>query len=230
MKILDFILNIIYPKRCGVCGDLISGNDPYICNDCNNKLEPIINLCPKCGSDNYFDDYCYHCLNRDYYFDKNISIFKYDEAMRSAIHQFKYGKNLNQGRSLSHLSLIELLKKDINFNNYDYILPVPIHKNRLRQRGFNQCDIIANIFSEKLNIEIIKMKRIIDTQAQSGLNTEKRMENVKDAFFIDGDLKFKNIIIIDDIFTTGSTLNSIAKTLKDKGAKDILTITLSITK
>lgn len=219
----------LYPDKCASCGNLMDiHKNEWLCRNCKDAFTEISGpVCKKCGA--------FHCCcpkGESFYFNKNISFFLYDETMRKAIHDFKYGKKLSQGRALGKLMADSLIKSNIDLKDYDYILPVPIHRERLRERGFNQSEILAMEISEKtkipLNTKIVK--RIKDTIPQSTLSYEGRVRNVKNSFKISkaNYVCNRNIILIDDIFTTGSTLDAVSKALKEKGASKILSLTLSI--
>lgn len=197
---------------CGICG---KGINTYLCKKCEKKLKNIAIF----GKDEYLD--------KD--FEKHYYIFKYDNFIRSLIIDYKFNE-----KPYLYKSFLEFLnkyqKKYVQFEIYDIIIPVPISKKRKKERGYNQSLLIAKEIAKNENIKlkdnvIVKAK---NNTTQSKLNKEERTENVKNVYKITKNKEIidKNILLIDDIFTTGATLNECSKMLKQAGAKkvDVLTI------
>lgn len=232
---LNAVLNWLYPRKCGSCGNLLDIYfDGYLCEGCESIFTAIEKpTCETCGGPLAKDLYCQSCKGQHFFFDKNISLFLYDDAMQEAIHTFKYRKKLSQGTSLSYYGAESAVFDTIEKDFFDFIIPVPIHRNRLIKRGFNQSEIIAKAFSKRLSLPVYAsaLKRIKDTKPQSKLSLSQRIKNVENIFTFNKKMNIsgKNIIITDDIFTTGSTLNSLSKFLKENGAGYIMCITLSKT-
>lgn len=182
---------------------------------------------------------CYKKISttRDKTFDGrgNISVvmspFIYEGAMRKAIKQFKFSRQMLFGKLFGEM-LYDELKMHKWIFDYDYIIPVPLHRERLLERGYNQSEIIAEILSEKINVPMANdvLFRIRNTERQSGLAGRKRIENVKGAFAVfDGLVKGKRILLLDDIYTMGATAGACADCLKQAGAAEVAVITFSIT-
>ena len=214
MKILTYVLDLIYPPICGFCGEV---DTKYICNNCI-KIVNAISL-------NKIDYY------GDRFFKKHLYIFKYEDIIREKIIKFKFENEAYLYRTFAQAVLNN--KENIKFiEEYDYLIPVPIHKRRKKQRGYNQSELIAraindNIKSIKLQTNIlIKDKNIVP---QSTLNQNERIENIKNVYKILNKEKIKNkkILILDDIFTTGSTVNECSRILKEAGAKKIGVLTIA---
>ena len=154
--------------------------------------------------------------------------FYYDDKIKEAIKKIKY-RNLFSyvdelvARGISKLDLEQF--KDF------MIIPVPLHEKRLKSRGFNQAEIIGKVLSGKLNIQLRTdiLKRVKDTSSQVKLNKKAREENIKDAFTVNSKVKFKNMkaLLVDDIFTSGATLNECAKILKKAGVQKVWGFTLA---
>lgn len=207
------LLEFIYPNVCGFCNKICKEE---ICNKCRIKIKKYqINIVIKPP-------------NR--YFNELISIFKYEGIIREKILQYKfndkaYMKNTFAKIILKNKKVCGLLKK------YDIIIPVPIHKSRKAQRGYNQTQLIASKLAEYIDIEfcnnvLVKNKNTI---AQSKLNRKKRIENIKGAFDILNLKKVqgKNVLLFDDIYTTGSTANECSRVLKTAGAKTVGILTIA---
>lgn len=214
MNFLECVLNFIFPPVCGIC---LKENEKYICKDCKELIE-------------------FKALNRiDIYNDKNFSehlyIFKYEGIIRQKILEYKFKEKSYLYRSFSEMILNN--KINIKFiNKYDVLIPVPIHKDRMKTRGYNQSELIAkNLAYEIKNIKLeskvlIKTKNIV---AQSSLNKKQRKNNIENVFIVRNkeEIINKNVLILDDIYTTGSTVNECAKILKEAGCKDIGVITIA---
>lgn len=207
------LLEFIYPNVCGFCNKICKEE---ICNKCRMKIKKYqINIVIKPP-------------NR--YFNELISIFKYEGIIREKILQYKfndkaYMRNTFAKIILKNKKVCGLLKK------YDIIIPVPIHKSRKAQRGYNQTQLIASKIAEYMDIEfcnnvLVKNKNTI---AQSKLNRKKRIENIKGAFNILNleKVQGKNVLLFDDIYTTGSTANECSRILKTAGAKTLGILTIA---
>ena len=217
-KILNKMLNIIYPPICVICG---KKDDNYLCNNCQKKIKKLELI--------KIDEY------EDKYFDKHLYIFKYKGIIRDKIIDYKF----NNKSYINELFVKIILKNEkiCRFlKSYDIIIPVPIHKKRKRQRGYNQSELIvrnlANCIKEKnVNIQVvtdvlIKTKNNIP---QNKLNKEQRTKNIQNVYEIQNQEKIfnKNIIIFDDIYTTGSTVNECARILRKADCKNILVFTIA---
>lgn len=223
MKILD----LIFPQtiKCFVCGREVSVKGA--CDYCYTHLPWIKgNTCINCGGNVIGDGkVCEDCKKDKYYFLKNYSIFNYTGDLQKVVLSFKSG-NKYLGYYLSDIINDYVKKNKIHF---DLIIPMPIHKNRVKSRGFNQSEILVENLKDKYTIEKDVILRIKDTPHQTGLSRENRKINLKSAFeVIDKEkIKDKTILLVDDIYTTGSTLNECSKTLFKNGAKEIVCLCLA---
>lgn len=216
LKIQEKILNLIYPQTCGICGKL---NQNSLCKKC----EIILNKQCSFGDDDYSQ-------NSDLFFDEHIYFFKYEGIIRKNILNYKFNDKPYLYKTfanymLKNKKLFEIIK------NYDTIIPVPISKKRYKERGYNQSFLIAREISKRFNIELenhclYKSKNIIE---QSKLNKEDRKENIIGVYTLVNKekLKGKNILIVDDIFTTGSTVNECCKTLIKADTKKLGVLTIA---
>ncbi len=214
MNFLDCVLNFIFPPVCGICLK-ISGK--YICEECMELI--------KFKSLNKIDTY----NNKN--FKEHLYIFKYEGIIRQRILDYKFRE-----KSYLHSSFSEMIlnsKENIEFiKKYDVLIPIPIHKDRMRTRGYNQSELIAkDLVYEIKNIKLenrvlIKTKNII---AQSSLNKKQRENNIKDVYQIKSAEKVMNkkVLLLDDIYTTGSTVNECAKILKEAGCIEVGIITIA---
>jgi ComF family protein len=172
---------------------------------------------------------CVSCHGKTFYFANNRAAFLYDDLMRDMLHELKFRQNKQIAHSLGMLWANHI--REINFNENTFLVPLPLHRKKRRERGFNQAEILTRRLSERLQIPTEHtLDRVIDTPPQSGLHPRQRTENVKDAFSIAKNMnaRGKNYIIIDDIYTTGSSLNECAKVLCEAGAAEVTCMTLSV--
>jgi len=229
-ELINSFLDFIYPPHCLVCGRYLSEKERDVCEGCWNNLGTIPDpFCPVCRSFLHKTEIrcsiCSEDLNLLYV--KSLGVF--DDFYKELIHRFKYKGKLSLGKNLSR-KLAKEIEKDQRFSGFDLLIPVPLHPARKRERGSNQSEIIGGIISGELNVpfSIDVLKRVKNTKDQTKLNEEQRKENVKDAFEVSfsGSVKDKKIILVDDVITTGATLNECARILKNNGAKKIVGVTL----
>jgi len=162
------------------------------------------------------------------YFQYSFALYEYSKTVQTLVHQMKY-------RGMSHLasmfgqSLAEALNAQIAAQKIDALVPVPLHSARLRERGYNQAHLIARKIATDLSLSVIPaLKRIRDTKQQAKFSRERRLENVKGVFRArrNIDLHGKHVALVDDVMTTGSTLNECARQLHSIGAQSITAITI----
>ena len=224
------ISDILMPQtvKCIFCGR--EDNSIGICEKCYKEL-PFIHgrTCNKCGGHVKMDEIiCLQCRNYEHIFNTNYSILDYDGIIKDKIIEFKQSRFKDIGSAFAHIMLdyFEKLKLDI-----DLIIPVPIHENRLKARGFNQTEILLTEIAKKYNklVNPELLKRIKDTPHQTGLGRINRLENLYMAFEVTNKKKIKNkkILLVDDIYTTGTTLDECARTLYDAGAKSVMSLCLA---
>lgn len=189
-------------------------------------LYPSKNKCLVCGYEDV-DGLCYKCLKSITFCDKDeLCVGYYKGALKELILLLKYKKDFQAGEILVNF-LQEKIKK---YKDEYYLTYIPIDKKRLKERGFNQCEYIAKELSITTGIKTINtLKKIKETKIQKTLKREERMENLKNAFEIidEKDIKGKKFILLDDVITTGATLNEGIKVLKKYGAVEIKILTLA---
>lgn len=233
---LNIILEFLYPDNisCILCDNPISKSNTYsLCKDCFNELHFILDGCAKCGKpivNNSLEkqsiEGCSYCLNKGFYFDKVISCVEYTELSKRIIFGLKYN---NKTYMSKYISIIMKEKLELENIKFDYILFVPLHKKRLNKRGFNQSEKIAQNLGKLINKPVLdSIIRKNNTQRLYKLGKIDRKKELKNAFTLNNDkdfLKNKNVLIVDDIFTTGSTVNEISKILKLNEVNKIYVIT-----
>ncbi len=230
-QIFKPLLDFIYPPYCAICKEPLNGAR-VVCNECFDEILPTpIPFCQKCGKplSNNEDTICKRCketpLSLNYI--RGIGIF--DEPLRTIIHLFKYKRKLSLGKRLSNL-LVSTFNSAVVLHNADVITPVPLHRVKFRERGYNQSEILARGLSKGTGIEYENLvKRIRYTRSQALMNEyDDRIKNVEGAFKVIKNVKGKNILLVDDVTTTGATLNAIAKEILKEGAKSISAIVLAV--
>jgi len=195
---------------------------PRICLNCNTRLTDKTPLCPECTNKLVFlNQYMTDQTNKIY--DEVYIGLKYDRISRNLIHNLKYFERLSLAEFL--ISIIYEKIPDTFLANTDYISPIPLHRVKLRARGFNQAELISKQLCHISGIIHLKdlLIRSRFTKTQTKLSSTKRIENVKNAFLINTsyDIKGKSVILVDDVFTTGSTANEAARALKNAGAAQV---------
>jgi ComF family protein len=240
---MNFLLNlidIIYPPRCQICMDFLDDHPAGrgdICDECFSGFRELTHpFCSICGepfkSKVEEDHLCEKCLRKRPYYDELRAPYIYEERLMTAIQLIKYSGKSNIIKSLGPL-LARYAKNWINDAKKMIMIPVPLHRRKLKQRGFNQSALFVKTISPVLGIEIdfFTLIRIRYTESQTGLSLEQRRKNVKGAFDVKGggNITGKTVILVDDVATTGNTMNECARILKKAGAEKVLGLTLART-
>lgn len=189
---------------------------------------------------------CVYCLNSKYYFNKSLSVFVYNKVIAKAIYEFKFHEKIFLAhffaqflaikfKDINKINLKNNIDIKINNNNIDYVIPVPMHIKRLRKKGFNQSLLLVKEFSKITNIPFIYdlLKKNIYTKPQVNMNSKTRKNNVKSSFILNEKYKDmlvgKNILIIDDVVTTCSTINECSKVLKKNKVNKVFALSIAKT-
>lgn len=213
------IVNVVYPPKCILCGKY---NDNFICDICRKRIKKYEKF--------YLCNNTNRLLIDEVYFDKLYYCYTYKGLIRTILINYKFN-NKSYFCNFFAKMLLNCKKTYGFFSIYDIIIPVPMDKQKQLIRGYNQTVLITDIIAK--NTQIINGKDIIKkvkkTETQSTLNEVQRKENVKNAFGINDVSKIlnKKIILFDDIYTTGATVNEISKLLKQNGAKEVLVLVLA---
>ncbi len=233
MKTLNLLLDLIYPPKCILCNKILDtfSNTRYLCDECKNSYTFIeISGCVICGRETS-NKLCDACSTFDsIYFDKNYSLFTYTDEFKSLIFKLKYGLNKKYAYVMSLLMYEYVIKNNL-FKNIDIITSVPMHKSKQKKRGFNQSELLAKQLSKYLNIPYEQtLFRNKNTVPQSKLHFEDRFKNLKSVFTYNNKINVenKNILIIDDIYTSGATIMNCSQVLKQQNANKIYSLTFSL--
>ena len=232
-KIKTAIINAFYPKhiKCICCKDEIAIKNVYdMCENCYKNL-PIIqnNFCIRCGLQFEKDGSgtCLNCKSNNFAFEQARSATNFDGNIIKTIHKLKYARYKFLAKPLAYLTYDKLLTLDWKI---DLIAYVPLHPKREKERGYNQSRELANHISSLTSIPVFHdIERTRNTPTQTKLSRQERQQNVKNCFKITNKslIKNLNILIIDDVYTTGSTTNEISKELLKSGANKVYVLTVS---
>ena len=222
-KLIRHMADQLLEQDCLLCGDT-SGNT-LLCSPCAKDLPRLqIEHCPQCALPTPHGEHCGHCLTKPPHFDASIASFIYDFPLDKLVQSFKYAHQLALGRWFG-----EQLVPSATDCQADLIIPLPLHPLRLRERGFNQALELARPISAARGwpIDTQTCSRIRHTPAQADLPWRERVKNIRGAFHCNTDLSGKNIVLIDDVMTTGASLNECARTLKLHGAARVTVLVVA---
>lgn len=221
---------MLYPKTCCFCGRV---SHQEICDSCKEKVfyiqEP---RCKKCGKPIRYEEqeYCLDCQKQSFHYVQGRSLWIHKGAVPWSIYQFKYHNRRIYGQFYAQ-ELYRVYGRMIVEWGIDLIVPVPLHWRRRRKRGYNQAEIVAKNLGELTGIPVetglVIRKKF--TEPQKSLNNKERAKNLKGVFEVrKTTVRQKNILLIDDIYTTGSTIDEISKILLEKGHNKVWFLTISI--
>jgi ComF family protein len=217
------ITHIFFPYYCIICNDK-ANRELDLCIECEKRLPWLKNTCTYCAAFLISNQsICGACLKKPLPFHKLYVPFSYTEIIKKLIIGLKFQKKLVYAPILGTLLAEKINAQYQNEKLPDMLIPVPLHKKRLYERGFNQAIEIARPISKKLNIpiEYKRCRRVVNTVAQSNLPASQRSSNVKNAFVAHKQLAYRHIALLDDVITTGHTLTEISRALYDVGVKKI---------
>lgn len=221
------LLDVFFPPTCAFCG---SFDENGLCKNCREKIEFIGNAgCKFCGypSNKLKGTASCDCKNERFAFEKAVSAAVYEGSLKDAIHRFKYYRKKVLAYAFSKL-MEECYRNFIN-DPVDFIISVPLFKRKETERGYNQSELLAGNLGKLLGIPVKKfISRIKNTASQTKLGRAERKENVKSAFQYQGPESMEaKVLLVDDIMTTGATINECCKTLKEAGKFKIYVLTLA---
>lgn len=230
--------DLIYPNLCLDCGNKIktAQKQDVICAGCWERIEK--NLPPFCAScGRHLDtqairkNSCPHCLNEKFYFDRAFSPCAYTGVIKNLIHEFKYSGKDYLKKPLGTIMNTFIKEYRLPIEYLDFIVAVPLHKNRQREREFNQAQLLAQevaIAFDKIMLSNILIRNKV-TKTQTELTQEERRQNVEGSFLVTQPelITDTNLLLIDDVLTTGATSSEAAKSLKNAGAKKVILMTLA---
>ena len=241
-KRFDWLVDWLYPPRCRACAGRIHGWDgEYFCSSCRQRIQlvshPLCNLCGRPFPDAGGDDHtCGVCLQRPPRFAaaRAWACYPRDELtehpLRRVVQRYKYGHKVSLGKPLGRL-MARGCQPFLNEINADIIVPVPLHPKRLRWRGFNQSVLLAREVSRFYGVPMdpFLLTRERETEPQTQLPEEDRRRNMRGAFALNPEKSIdeRSVLLIDDVYTSGATVNECSRTLKRGGAEEVYVLTLA---
>jgi len=227
---------LMYPEVCPLCGELLDNSNnaqaieniggKYVCNSCRIKLNPIkAPVCLKCGKeiDDEEMDCCSDCAHMVRSFKKGFPAIKYNSHMSKCLSDFKYHNMRSYGTFLADI-IVRQRGKEILMAGPEVIVPVPVHKSKLKDRGYNQAEVLGKELEKRLKIPVDTglILRGVKTTPQKGLSNMQREENLKKAFISSGKIvEYKSALIVDDIYTTGATVEACTGVLLSMGIENV---------
>lgn len=228
----DALLSFVYPAHCALCGVALGDGEHVVCEPCWGKV-PIIDgpHCRRCGYP--FETTvtgCRHCAGKAFRFDRARVLSPFDETVQALLHLLKYRGKRSVGRRLGCL-LGQVWASEDGMGDVDWIVPVPLHRSREKERGYNQSLVLATEIGRCLGVPI-EQKMLVRTRrtaSQTKLSVEERVENVSGAFRIPHAEKIAGtrILLVDDVLTTGATLNACTEALIEAGAEGVYVVTVA---
>ncbi len=235
---INGLIDLVYPKVCLACKKklAVSSVDKIVCVECwekiNKNTPPFCRRCGRQLKDKRLErNICHDCVKKPFHFDRAFSACSYDGVIKELIREFKYKKKDYLGATLSRL-MIEFIKEySLPMEVIDYIVPVPLHETRIREREFNQAHVLSSHIASEFRKELLHdgLIRHRPTRIQAELGGEERFLNVKGSFSVKkpAAIKAKNILLVDDVLTTGATSSEAACALKKDGANIVFVLTLA---
>ena len=229
---LDAILTLFYPRRCPVCDEPVKPWNGLICRECGETLSYVKPpRCMKCGKHIGDDrkEYCADCAGHSHFYDSGRALFSYP-SVSASIARFKY-HGRREYAAFYAARMAEVLGNFIRACGADALVPVPLHKSRKQKRGYNQAEVLARELSALTGIPVRDdlIGRVKETAPMKELSAAERQNNLKKAFkILRNDVKLDTIIIIDDIYTTGSTIDAVSRELKNAGVGKVYFVALAI--
>lgn len=230
-KILSRAVDMLYPKRCPFCDGAITA-DRLVCGKCSPKVKYITgSTCFKCGKPLQDDGrmYCYDCRIYPKSFDRGFAVFEYD-SVRESLYRFKYSGRAEYADFYA-ASTVKLYSETFHYMKPQAFVPIPVHKSRYNSRGYNQAEEYALSLSKLTGIPVESklIKRVKRTKAQKELTPLKRQKNLKKAFKLCSyGVKLQRVCVVDDIYTTGSTINAVAELLLQAGVREVYFIAIAV--
>ena len=235
-EILKSLADVVFPPRCMACGSVFDEPEgrPF-CPACESRIRYITSpLCPRCGiplsGEEGTDHFCGECLRDPPPFSAARAVARYEGVLLDAIHAFKYRGRITDGAILGRM-MARCGYPGFDISAFTLIVPVPLHRRRLRERGFNQAVILAGEIAGRfgLPLDVRSLRRRIYTEPQVGLGKGHRTANVRGAFGVvdGGRIEGQRIVLVDDVYTTGSTVRECAEILLKSKAAEVAVLTLA---
>ena len=225
------IVNWLYPQRCPMCDELV--RKPYCCPACYSKLTFVEQpYCYQCGQplELMEQEYCADCQKHPKSFEANKALLLYDDLVKESLARFKF-HNRREYAAFYAEECVKRYGDAVAEWEIDAVIPVPVHPRKKRERGYNQAALFGKEFAQRMGLPFWKrgLERSIYTLPQKELNNVERLKNLEKAFHIGkNNVKLKKILVVDDIYTTGATLEACSRVLIKGGAARVYTLTVAI--
>ena len=232
-KLREMMVELLFPRRCPVCEDIVEPKGKLICRECEEKIHFISEpVCKICGREilSHEEELCGNCKRHRFSFEYGLSLMSYSDVAARSITRIKY-TGAKEYLDYYGKKAVDYYGERIRSMEVDAIVPIPVHKSRLKIRGYNQALVLAEIMGRELGIPVLGdvLLRRKKTAASKELNAAERLKNLSSAFFaenIPGDMR--SVLIVDDIFTTGATLEAASRCLKKAGVEKVYCFALAI--
>lgn len=229
------LLDLVYPRVCGSCENSVADGDGHLCWDCGAALSYITHpYCSICGDpvEGRVDEefVCYACAEKRPYFERARSAVRYRGVAQGLLRRFKYHRHVWVSEDLARL-LGVCVEAHYAAVVFDAVIPVPLYPVRRRERGFNQAEVLAEILARGMRKPVIRknLLRIRPTPTQTHLTARERALNVRGAFKVrrPDAIRGARLLLVDDVMTTGATVNECARILKEAGAGEVFVVTVA---
>lgn len=227
------MLEILFPRKCPVCDQIIMPKGAVICPECRRRVNLVTEpRCLKCGKQLFCEEaeYCDGCEKKTFHYTRGLVLMNYDSVARKILTALKYHGKCDNADYLA-AETVATLREEILRMQADFFVPVPVHPKRKRVRGFNQAELIAKRLGERLEIPVRTdvLKRIKNTLPQKELGSAARLNNLLKAFTVKNTDKLagKTVILVDDIYTTGSTAEACTRVLLSGGARRVYLLNMA---
>lgn len=233
-RFAETALSLFYPPHCAMCSADTAARE-HLCESCAKKarrIEPP--FCRQCSQpfegaiDGEFT--CSNCADRSFHFDCAVSRYLSRGPVREFIHRFKYERHFHLRHQLAAWLAETLQDQRISTQPGDALVPVPLHSARFREREFNQAEVLARLLAKRSGLPLLPcLRRIRYTTTQTRLDRHERMENLRGAFRVRQSprVKGRHLILVDDVLTTGSTVDECARVLREAGAASVRVVTVA---
>ena len=229
---MNLLVELLFPRRCPICDKPVDKLGDYICKKCHGALQYVTTpYCMKCGKglENETKEYCSDCQNMEHIFQSGRALYEY-EPIKASIYRFKY-EGRKEYAEFYGKELAKHFGKLIKEWKVDAIVPVPLYWEKEKKRGYNQAVLVARVLGKELNIPVKEeiVKRVRATLPQKQLNGKERQNNLKNAFKIgENDVKLNTVVVVDDIYTTGATMDAVTACLKSADVSKVYCISLTV--
>lgn len=232
MKKID-IWGYLFPRRCPICHEVVEDRGELACKICRTKLHYVGEVtCRKCGKPILLEseEYCSDCQTKKHMFVQGRAPFVYDKWMKASIARYKYGGRKEYAGFYAEEILRKYAKEIIRWKA-EVFIPIPLHCSRRRERGFNQAELLAKELAKRSGLPVDSgvLMRVKKTTAQKKLGDKDRMQNLRGAFAVKKQIfPYKTVILVDDIYTTGSTMDEACRVLIENGVQKIYFLSICV--